>query len=203
MPSAINSTEIPHRASTRGARWLWRAFLVGASSAFALAVAQACSSGDEREGRPALSTSRAQRLSAFADGGGATAQADAAAVDAVDAGSELVPENGCCTASSAPGCNDPEVLACVCEGDAFCCNDSYDALCVRQGISRCGVDCDARPPASDCCSPSSVPGCSVPDVEACICAVDPFCCVFRFDDNCVNLATAQCSVSCDSEEARP
>jgi hypothetical protein len=103
--------------------------------------------------------------------------------------------NDCCTATGSGGCNDDTVEACVCAGDPFCCEVEYDALCARQAVSRCGLDCDDRAPVSDCCGPSDVPGCTQPEVEACICEIDPFCCVFRFDQSCVNLGIARCNIA--------
>lgn len=114
-----------------------------------------------------------------------------------------LPSNDCCSTSSSGGCADEAVAACVCGGDPFCCSEEYDALCVNQAVSRCGQDCDERLPVSDCCGASGVPGCTVPEVQACICDIDPFCCVFRFDQNCVSLGVARCNLSCDTEEERP
>jgi hypothetical protein len=128
---------------------------------------------------------------------------EAGPADAAPDGAATGTRNDCCTASAEPGCADAVVLACVCEGDGFCCTDEYDSVCVTQAASRCGIDCDARPPVSDCCTSSDVPGCSVPRVAACVCEEDPFCCAFRFDENCVNLAKARCSASCTPEEGRP
>jgi hypothetical protein len=147
------------------------------------------------------------RLEAAADAGpavGSEPSSDAGA--ASDAAAD--PSNDCCTASgSAPsgptgGCNDVTIEACVCAGDPFCCAVEYDALCAKQAVSRCGLDCDDRPPASDCCGASDVPGCTQPAVETCICDIDPFCCVFRFDQSCVNLGVARCNAAC-GEEVRP
>jgi hypothetical protein len=128
--------------------------------------------------------------------GGATLDAGAAS----DAGA---PEQACCSTSAGPGCSDAVVLACVCEGDDFCCSTEYDAVCVTQAQSRCGLSCETRPPVSDCCEQSDVPGCTRPEVEACICDIDPFCCAFRFDESCVNLARARCAGSCGGSEAAP
>jgi hypothetical protein len=36
-----------------------------------------------------------------------------------------------------------------------------------------------------CCSPSSVPGCESPTIEACVCGVDPICCNQAWDAACV------------------
>jgi hypothetical protein len=121
---------------------------------------------------------------------------------AADAGPAPLPANDCCSTSGSGGCADPAVAACVCEGDPACCESKYDDLCVNQAESRCGQDCDDRAPVSDCCGASDVPGCTVPEVADCICAIDPFCCVFRFDQNCVNLGSSQCDSVC-GEESQP
>jgi len=127
---------------------------------------------------------------------------DAGGIDA-GASEPAAPANDCCTESSNPSCGDDAIAACVCEGDPFCCTSEFDALCVKQAVSRCGLDCDARPPESDCCSTSSVPSCSDAPVAACICEIDPFCCVFRFDQSCVNLGVSRCNTSCAGEESVP
>jgi hypothetical protein len=133
----------------------------------------------------------------------AAADAEAASSAPPDAGASpdagAAGGNDCCTASGSGGCDDDTVEACVCAGDPFCCEVEYDALCARQAVSRCGLDCDDRSPVSDCCGPSDVPGCTQPEVEACICNIDPFCCVFRFDQSCVNLGIARCGAACASD----
>lgn len=164
----------------------------------------ACASGETpavRSEGPTLAT-LALPLAA-ADAGEPAADAGGASDAAAGQGDDSGPSNGCCSPSSSGGCNDAVVAACVCEGDPFCCSTEYDALCVNQAISRCGQDCDDRPPASDCCSASSVPGCSDAPVAACICEIDPFCCVFRFDQSCVNLGVSRCNASCSQVEASP
>jgi hypothetical protein len=135
--------------------------------------------------------------------GALTQPLSAAEADAGDTGggsdAAVGPGNDCCATSSSGGCNDSAVAACVCEGDPFCCSTEFDALCVKQAVSRCGQDCDDRPPESDCCSASNVPGCTDAPVAACICEIDPFCCVFRFDQSCVNLGVSRCNLSCEEE----
>ena len=39
--------------------------------------------------------------------------------------------------------------------------------------------------AADCCTPKATPGCPVPDIEACVCAEDPYCCDTEWDETCV------------------
>jgi hypothetical protein len=148
-----------------------------------------------------------------AGGGGAEGRGDpllprdeSSAPDNVDAGTPeadagrgptladagLPSGNDCCTESELPGCSNVPVLECVCAGDAACCNESYDALCVTEAITRCALACEMPPPSSDCSTPSEAPSCTVPEIAECVCAIDPFCCTFRFDANCVTLAAAEC-----------
>lgn len=105
-------------------------------------------------------------------------------------------ESDCCSASSAPGCTDQAVHDCVCATDFACCASGFDEVCVAQAISECGAQCTLPPPVSDCCSASSAPGCTVPEVQACVCAIDPFCCSGGFDENCAALADSQCGAEC-------
>ncbi|MET0412430.1 MAG: hypothetical protein ABW217_14105 [Polyangiaceae bacterium] len=108
--------------------------------------------------------------------------------------------NECCSTSPGPGCNDLAVSECVCLTDVRCCSGSYDEVCVLQAAAECGAACALPPPTSDCCSaasdPGNSPGCAVPAVEACVCAIDPFCCGGRFDQSCANLARVTCGASC-------
>lgn len=47
----------------------------------------------------------------------------------------------CCEESSGPSCEDPEVAACVCGTDPFCCKYLWDSFCVQEveglGCGRC------------------------------------------------------------------
>jgi hypothetical protein len=132
------------------------------------------------------------------DAGRAPDDVDVGAPEADARGGVALPDGGlplgndCCTESALPGCSNAPVLECVCAGDAACCNESYDALCVTEAITRCALACELPPPESDCSTPSEVPSCSVPEIAECVCAIDPFCCAFRFDANCVTLAAAEC-----------
>ena len=104
--------------------------------------------------------------------------------------------NDCCTAAPGPGCADPGLLACLCERDTECCGTRYDELCVTQAMADCGLRCADASPQSDGCSASLAPGCTSPSVEACVCDIDPYCCVGGFDQNCVHLAQNRCAAPC-------
>lgn len=109
----------------------------------------------------------------------------------------LAPDNDCCGASDEPGCSDPRVNACTCLADPTCCTEAFDDVCVEQARAECGASCEAPPPESDCCSSAAAPGCSAPEVAACVCDIDPFCCAGPFDDSCVNLARGLCGAVCE------
>jgi hypothetical protein len=51
-----------------------------------------------------------------------------------------VPMGGnCCEFDHGPGCSDPEIEACICAIDIFCCEVDWDDLCVIEVISLgCG-----------------------------------------------------------------
>ncbi len=56
--------------------------------------------------------------------------------------------NSCCEANTTPGCNDPEIEACVCDNDPWCCgmddegDGIWDQFCVDDvGNQSCGPAC--------------------------------------------------------------
>ncbi len=56
----------------------------------------------------------------------------------------------CCVPDGSIGCVDPDIEACVCEGDPVCCSDGWDELCAQEVNSLgCGV-CEFPPQAFDC-----------------------------------------------------
>ncbi|MCB9583672.1 MAG: DUF4215 domain-containing protein [Polyangiaceae bacterium] len=52
-------------------------------------------------------------------------------------------QSSCCIPSQTPGCVDPNVSSCVCATDSFCCEQSWDNLCVDEvtslGCGNCGT----------------------------------------------------------------
>jgi hypothetical protein len=54
---------------------------------------------------------------------------------------------------------------------------------------------------ASCCEPSGLPGCGDASVEACVCALDSYCCETEWDDACVASASSDaCGTSCDTAE---
>lgn len=53
------------------------------------------------------------------------------------------PSDGCCEVHDNPGCNEPEVVDCVCAQEAFCCAFEWDQMCVDLAQSReCMATCE-------------------------------------------------------------
>ena len=67
-----------------------------------------------------------------------------------------------CAPSSTPQSSDPELTECVCAQDPWCCEQSWDSLCVEQVISACGASCDCADPdlTLSCLSDSDCTWCS-------------------------------------------
>jgi hypothetical protein len=53
-------------------------------------------------------------------------------------------------------------------------------------------------PLGDCCTPHGTPGCSVPEIQDCVCMIDAPCCVGAWDNVCVGdvekLRCADCTL---------
>jgi hypothetical protein len=106
------------------------------------------------------------------------------------------PDPACCSVIDQPGCaDDPAIEACVCALDAFCCDVQWDDQCVQTAVRQCGAQCEIG--GDGCCVPAGSPGCPEdPGVEACVCALDAFCCDEQWDGNCVELGQNDCGLEC-------
>jgi hypothetical protein len=94
----------------------------------------------------------------------------------------------CCEAMLGPGCAEPELEACVCDADPFCCEEQWDEACVDIAMfGGCIGGCipPEPPPPDHCCVANEGPGCLDAEIEACVCAQDPYCCSYTWDDVCV------------------
>ena len=68
---------------------------------------------------------------------------------------ELGIPNNCCERGHGPGCSDSDIEACVCAVDAWCCDVTWDGLCVDLvtglGCGSCtGNDCNVNGIPDDC-----------------------------------------------------
>lgn len=100
--------------------------------------------------------------------------------------------NDCFVTSSGPGCSDPACCDDVCQFDPFCCNTTWDSICVGGAVSssQC-IGCGD--PGNDCCSPGVGPHCD--DAQCCVdvCAIDPSCCEMDWHAGCASLAQQHCA----------
>jgi hypothetical protein len=108
------------------------------------------------------------------------------------------PDEGvCCIPGTTPGCADPQTEQCVCSQDDYCCVTAWDEQCVAEvdefGCGVCGTGGLGGGDAGvggggqvgdACCVPQGGPGCPDPAVEACVCAIDDYCCITDWDDQC-------------------
>ncbi len=115
--------------------------------------------------------------------------------DFEDDGVPLQAAADCCAAGSEAGCSDVSVQQCVCEADAYCCNNSWDSICVGEVTSLGCGSCEVTAP---CCTSATDPGCELSAVESCVCAADPYCCNNRWDSICVGEVTSLGCGSCDA-----
>ncbi|NJK33342.1 MAG: hypothetical protein HC927_13600 [Deltaproteobacteria bacterium] len=58
------------------------------------------------------------------------------------------------------------------------------------------ANCSNLIPGGTCCVAHGTPGCSVPSIQQCVCALDPFCCNSQWDSLCVQGAINSCSAAC-------
>lgn len=114
----------------------------------------------------------------------------------------------CCTAGKNPSCNNPDIAACVCAQDAYCCESAWDGQCVGEvNEFKCGacaipdagatdssgtdsVKIDAGPMdvqagTQTCCEVAKTPSCKDVSIAKCVCAQDGFCCSSAWDNLCV------------------
>ncbi len=103
----------------------------------------------------------------------------------------------CCNATGLPGCGDPECEAIVCAIDPFCCDVAWDGICAGEACDLCQCcDCSPPPDGCDCCEAHPGVGCSDPECEAAVCAIDPFCCDVEWDNICAGEAQDICETLC-------
>jgi len=120
-------------------------------------------------------------------------------VESLECGSCTEPS--CCEAHGEPGCADDDVEECVCAADPYCCATAWDSLCVGEVES---LDCGTCEGADSCCEAHATSGCEDTEVEACVCAEDPYCCATAWDSLCVSevesLDCGLCASSCGTPQ---
>lgn len=90
----------------------------------------------------------------------------------------------------------------VCDGDAFCCNDTsggWDSVCVSeaQQATECSGACSGGGCAHSECSTGGPLTNSCSSCATAVCAADSYCCTTDWDSLCVNEAKQQSACSCN------
>jgi hypothetical protein len=95
----------------------------------------------------------------------------------------------CYAENGSASCNDGTCCAIVCAVDPFCCNTTWDGICVDGALELCLC---GNPTTGDCLANNGTPGCD--DVTCCeyVCEVDPFCCNDNWDNFCAGTALVNC-----------
>jgi hypothetical protein len=92
------------------------------------------------------------------------------------------------------------------DDDSTTADDASGTMAFDLGAPDVASDTTGDPTvgAVDCCTPSEAPGCHEAGAEACVCALDPYCCDVAWDDACVEVATwSDCAACLVPEPPRP
>jgi hypothetical protein len=89
-----------------------------------------------------------------------------------------------------PYCTDTACCTAVCNIDPYCCEVTWDSVCVSVAATACS-GCGSLN-AGSCCVVHPSPYCSNSACCAAVCALDAFCCATSWDLACTQLATVYC-----------
>jgi len=85
----------------------------------------------------------------------------------------------------------------ICAADSFCCNNSWDSVCVGEVSSVCHETCGGGSCAHAICSTGTKLTASCDACATKICAADSFCCNNTWDSQCVSEVSSVCGESCN------
>ena len=118
------------------------------------------------------------------------------------------PCGDCCLQQQVAGCGEEVCQECVCALDSNCCDADegiWDGICVAQASTGdCANRCSCEPPSNCCVSRPDEAGCEISECEACICAIDSFCCDELWDSGCAeDISVSSCQAECGCAELPP
>jgi hypothetical protein len=101
----------------------------------------------------------------------------------------------CFQAHASPNCADATCCNSVCNIDPFCCDGTWDGVCVATAALQCASPLAACGETErSCWIPNYQPGCSDSTCCTSVCRdIDPFCCEARWDAVCAREATFICT----------
>ena len=99
-----------------------------------------------------------------------------------------------CSTGGALDASCDSCAATVCQADSYCCNNSWDDVCVDEAAQMCGSTCNGGGGgcAHNVCSAGDAldPGCS--SCAASVCQADSYCCTSQWDSICVGMVPQYC-----------
>lgn len=99
----------------------------------------------------------------------------------------------CFVASTAAACSDPTCCEFICGTlDPYCCEVSWDAICVRMAVQGCDPPGGSEGGNGDCLTVHVTRSCANEACAAAVCSVEPECCQSSWDERCVEVALAIC-----------
>lgn len=108
-------------------------------------------------------------------------------------------EGDCCAAHETPGCEDATCRDSVCAVDPYCCETEWDDVCAEMAWELCPeLNCGGSlcPGEGSACEAHGTGGCEEGSCCELICAEDPYCCLVKWDQNCVCDARRLCGATC-------
>jgi hypothetical protein len=107
----------------------------------------------------------------------------------------------CCQVHLGQGCGDEACCAAICFVDSFCCDGSWDELCVQQAAFHPACPCDVpsscQTSTASCTEIHAGPGCADSDCCAAVCDSESSCCESGWDWFCVEAALTACDTPCE------
>jgi hypothetical protein len=85
----------------------------------------------------------------------------------------------------------------ICAADSFCCNNTWDSVCVGEVASVCHQTCGGGTCAHAICATGGKLTASCDPCAQQICAADSFCCNNTWDSQCVSEVSSVCHKSCN------
>ena len=98
----------------------------------------------------------------------------------------------CSVASFLPGCEDRECCEVQCVLDPTCCQRAWDETCALAAGISCDIDFSSCPAPGSPLVVHGNPGCANEVCCEAVCAVDPVCCTFGWNERCVDIAKVVC-----------
>ena len=109
---------------------------------------------------------------------------------------EHVDRTPCHLSGSSAGCNNRWCMNLVCEHDQYCCDQSWDRLCVDSATVMCSGCGSSTAP---CLHSHGGSGCGEQDCCQLVCTIDPRCCMDTWDSLCAAEATVLCTEQCPED----